>query len=433
MGTPQLDSALSVDEWFRLELDLFAGADESLTRLRDLARSRFLPPVPFVVTACLRVLSSLPGNATFDAGLGQGSLNLFVAVVGMPGQGKDLLISATNRAVSVAHQGRCLEPIELALGSGEGVAEALQPEEGQSISAPVLFGASELGEVAALMSRTGSTLRGNLLKIYSGNALGFTNRGEKFTVPAHSYTAGLWMGVQPDKAGELLEGQDDGLRHRFVWTEVIDPTLETLDAELLGLDKGSDTEAGSPTVEVPASIISGTPIAFHPEIVRETQEMRLRTLKYGVQGPNAGHRHQTQLKLATGLALLLSVDMVSTDDWARAGVLMEYSTRVQERCLSHLQAQRDQKAAERISQKERAEERVRTDRAARFRQKVLDKLGAGEVSTRTELSQSVRSDQRATMNEVLDSLQQSGLIVGHEGERGQKYVQRNPAYAGPWG
>lgn len=53
MSAPQLDSALSVDEWVRLESDLFTGADESLTKLRDFARSQFLPPVPW---ACPQVV-----------------------------------------------------------------------------------------------------------------------------------------------------------------------------------------------------------------------------------------------------------------------------------------------------------------------------------------------------------------------------------------
>lgn len=431
MEEPQLNSALSDDEWIRLESDLFTGAGESLTRVRDYARSQFQPPVPFVITACLRVLSSLPGNATFDAGVGKGSLNLFVAVVGEPGQGKDRLITATNQAVVVAHEGHPLQPQELALGSGEGVAEALQPEEGHMTSAPVLFGASEVGEVAALMRRTGSTLRGNMLKIYSGNALGFTNRGEKFTVGAHTYTAGLWMGVQPDKAGDLLDGQDDGLRHRFIWTEALDPTLWLLEDDDSGPDH-PNTLVKPPTVEVPGAIIAGTPIAFHRDIVRETRKRMQITLKYGVQGPYSGHRHQTRLKLAAGLALLRSSDTVNLADWKQSGVLMEYSDRVQERCLAHLRGQREEEVAERIAQKERAEERVRAERVVRFRQKVLNKLESGEVKTRTELSQSVRGDQRMTMYEVLDALERDGLIFTEEGARGQKYVQRHPSYTGPW-
>lgn len=432
MSRPQLDSILSVDEWARLESDLFTGAGEFLTRLREYARNRQLPPVALVITACLRALSSLPGNVTFDAGVGPGSLNLFVALVGRPGQGKDRLISMTNQAITAVCGGHVLEPQQLALGSGEGVAEALQPDEGRTISNPVLFGASEMGEVDALMRRTGSTLRGNLLKIYSGNALGFTNRGEKFTVGAHTYTAGLWVGVQPDKAGGLLDGQDDGLRHRFIWTELVDPNLTAPEGDASKPNNYGNTDIELPPVDIPQVISEGKPFAFHADIVQETQAMMIKTLQYGVQGLHSGHRHQTRLKLAAGLALMRSTDTVAPDDWKRAGALVQYSERVQERCLAHLRGEREREATERLVQKERADEQVRADRVRRFRNKVLTELKNGDVNTRTALQQAVRGDQRPVMKEVLDSLEREGLIVTQEGAHNQKYVQRNPNYTGPW-
>lgn len=422
MSTPRLQSALSLEQWQQLERDLFDEAGLALTTARDYARANYLPPVAFVLISCLKVLSSLPGNVTFDAGVGKGSLNLFAALVGGPGAGKDTLMLGVNQAVRVACDGRVLNPMELPLGSGEGIAETFKLEEGQSVSSPVLFGSSEIGQVETLMNRQGSTLRSNLLMIYSGNALGFTNRGEKFTVPAHSYTAGLWVGVQPDKAGALLDGQDDGLSHRFVWTELVDPTRIMPEVAPDALQ----------TVDVPADILNGVPVTFHADIVRETRAMNDIRLRYGVQGKNAGHRHQTRLKLAAGLALLRSAAVVDLEDWRRAGVLMDYSDQIQNDCLAHLKGQRDQEAAERLEQRERAEERVQSDRLARNRHKVLETLKNGDVVTRTEVLQSIHSRQRDVMAAVLETLEMEGMITVTEGENGRKFLQRNKDYAGEW-
>lgn len=426
MPNPKLNSALSLEQWEQLETALFDGAGESLTTLREYAHVHHLPPVALLIVTCLRVLSSLPGNATFDAGVGPGSLNLFVALVGKPGAGKDRTVSMSRDAVTVASEGKRLEPLELSLGSGEGVAEALQPEEGQTVSSPVLFGASELGEVAALMSRQGSTLRGNVLKIYSGNPLGFTNRGEQFTVPAHSYTAGLWIGVQPDRAGALLDGQDDGLSHRFVWTEMVDPTRK---ARQLQHD---DAPGALHAVEVPSRVIDGKPVCYHRDIESETQQMLEVTLQYGVQGNNAGHRHQTRLKLAAGLALLRSSDAVDLEDWKRAGLLMEYSDRVQDSCLAHLQGQRDRAAADRLAERERAEEQLQADRVARCRSQALELLEDGEMVTRSSLLQRVHSRQRDVMGTVLEQMELHGMVSVTEGNRGRQYLQRNQNYTGAW-
>lgn len=425
---PTLNSALSLEQWEHLEADLFDGAGESLTVLRKYARAHHLPPVALTIVACLRVLSSLPGNVTFDAGVGTGSLNLFVALVGPPGAGKDRIVSMTRNAILVGCGDALdpLEPLELSLGSGEGVAEALQPTGEQTVSTPVLFGASELGEVAALMGRQGSTLRGNVLKIYSGNALGFTNRGEKFTVRAHSYTAGLWIGVQPDKAGALLDGQDDGLSHRFVWTELVDPTRPAT-------RQRRDNQPGALLpVSVPREVIDGESVSYHRDIQRETQQMHDVNLRYGVQGHNSGHRHQTRLKLAAGLALLRSSAEVDLEDWKRAGVLMDYSDRVQGSCLAHLQGQRDKEAAERLGERERAEEHLQGQRLDRCRAKALKLLESGDMVTRSQVLQDTNSRQRDVMGAVLDRLELREMITVTDGDRGRQYLQRNPGYTGKW-
>src|SRR5699024_6727136 len=71
----------------------------------------------------------------------------------------------------------------------------------------------------------GSTLMPQLRQLYSGETIGFSNAGKdtRVTVPRHTYRAGLIVGVQPLKAGALLDDADGGTPQRFIWAPVGDP------------------------------------------------------------------------------------------------------------------------------------------------------------------------------------------------------------------
>jgi hypothetical protein len=60
-----------------------------------------------------------------------------------------------------------------------------------------------------------------------GEALGFAyaNATRRISLEAHSYRLGLVVGVQPERAGALLDGSDGGTPQRFVWLPATDPNL----------------------------------------------------------------------------------------------------------------------------------------------------------------------------------------------------------------
>lgn len=361
-ATKQPYSALTADQWGILHGRVFDGAGESLNHLEGWARGNYLPPVATVLMAALWALSSLPAGTTYNAGAGPGSPNTFIALVGRPGQGKDRLASHIATNVKVSQGNRPINIQEAPLGSGEGVAARCAPHEDTGVAAdPVIFGESEVGRVETLMNRQGSTLRFNINQIYSGNALGSTNRDQTPPVPRNSYTAGIWVGVQPDKAGALLAGPDDGLAHRFIWTELLDPEADGIGQNFTPLP-----------VSIPEDIAKG--FEYPEQVKKQTRATLKNTVRYGAPDGQQGHRNQTRLKLAAGLALLRSTRTVNTDDWERAGVLMDYSDTVRKWCLNHLEEQSVNDEANKRERRDQADDQVHTNRINRNRRRILEAL-----------------------------------------------------------
>lgn len=414
------NSAYALEQWKQLEDSLFGDleingttypAGESLTRLKDYARSQTLAPVATLSLAILNVCASVPPGTTFNAGVGRGSLNQMLALVGPPGSHKDRHVAKVPADLQVFHRERLVEVRRLAPGSGEGIVSALAPND-DGTSHPTVFGVSEIGNLAALMGRTGSTLRPSCLSIYSGNALGYTNKTEQAYVPANSYVACMWVGMQPDRADDLFEGKDDGLAHRFVTVEMLDPLL----GEMLQ----------DPTWRKPAPVelapvflpddVQTTGITFDKAIVAATIRAGQEAIAYGPERNNSGHRHQTRLKVAAGIALLGSRNHVDLGDWHRAGALMNYSDAVQARCLTHLENQRVNAEVKRAVERERIEDKVERDRYERAERLIREALTENYAVERSELRDKARR-YRPQFDEIVKALVEGNYIELRDGDR----------------
>lgn len=394
-------SALTTTQWADLHRQVFDGDSEALSVMHDWARGNYQPPIGTVIMSALWALSSLPAGTTFNAGIGNGCLNTLVALVGRPGQGKDSLAARVAGNLQIVQGALTISPVEASLGSGEGVAARCAPDaESGGAAEPVIFGESEAGRMETLMNRQGSTLRQTIMSIYSGNQLGTSNKNEATYVPRNTYTAGLWVGVQPDKAGALLGGADDGLAHRFIWTELLDPGHTTPD----------DVPQLLPVV-IPADI--GRGFTYPQEVISETRANSRNTLMFGAEGDHMGHRHQTRLKLAAGLALLRSTREVNSDDWRRAGALMDYSDTVRQWCLRHMEEQNIASAAERLERRDQADDQVHRNRVRRNRRRILEALAddSSEDAVKwSPLIQARPNRERGSMNEALQELVNSGAV-----------------------
>lgn len=390
-------SALTAAGWADLHRQVFDGDSEALTVLHDWARGNYQPPIGTVIMSALWALSSLPAGTTFNAGIGDGCLNTLVALVGRPGQGKDSLAARVAGNLRIVQGALTISPVEASLGSGEGVAARCAPDsESGTAAEPVIFGESEAGRMETLMNRQGSTLRQTIMSIYSGNQLGTSNKNEATYVPRNTYTAGLWVGVQPDKAGALLGGADDGLAHRFIWTELLDPGHTTPD----------DVPQLLPVV-IPDDI--GMGFTYPEEVISETRTNSRNTLMFGAEGDHMGHRHQTRLKLAAGLALLRSTREVSSDDWQRAGALMDYSDTVRQWCLRHMSTVQDLAEIEREQRRERVKEAVSRGKAQKAWDKIVAALSQHERVNRADLYRAARR-YRDEFNAAYEQMLARGII-----------------------
>lgn len=409
-------SALSREEWEELETALFVDAGPVLQDLRECARGHGVQLVAFVLTAVQYVLACTPGRAVFDSGLGHGSLNLFTVLLGEPGAGKDRLMRTVSTCLNVTCNGQKLEPVPLALGSGEGVLETLIPEEGAPWPKPVLFGESEVGNLHVLLSRKGSTLRGRLLNIYSGNSMGNSTKGNVLTVPANSYRACLWVAAQPEMAHLLTDGEDDGFRHRFVWVEMIDPLRysELPDKALERVD-----------IDIPSSVHGGVSIDVPLEIKQLTWKASHKLAAYGIAEENSGHRNQTRLKLAAGFALIEGRGTIDAKDWARAGILMDYSDKVQARAMSFAKDRRVEEQVERLELKEKADQRRYETNVDKGRAAIVAALSDHDGVLWSAVSQRVNGRYRKYYAEARDELHRQHVIAIEQSDTGGMRLYRS--------
>lgn len=407
-------------QWRQLEAAVFGGAGAALKRVRDYARANQLPPVAFLEAAAMYALACTPGGVTLDAGLGPFSPNMFVCLMGAPGMGKDRLMRATRRAITVSGCGKILTPKDAGIGSGEGMLKALEPTEAEPVAQPVLFGVSEVGLLRQLAGRQGSTLRPHMLNVYSGNTLTTNNKADKTYVPADSYRACMWVGAQPDTVGYLLEGDDDGLRHRFIFTELVDPLRTT----------GGEYPSAMPLkVDVPAALLRGEPMQFAQSIVDSVRDTQERKLIYGAVPGDNGHRMQTTLKLAAGIALLASADRVTEEDFARARALMDYSSDVIAGAEAHLFGKRVDADAERLERRDAAEEQREASKVAKARRQVLEAVqGDAEWIAESPLRNRARRyrDQFDTAVQALEVAGAVEVTTVEEGQRVRRWLRAGP-------
>lgn len=337
-----LDSVYTSQQWTGLHTAIF-NESKALESLRDYARATGVAPVALLVTTLTR-LAALSYPVTVDVGLGPTPLNLFTVLVGDSGAGKDLTIRRAG-AYRFTRNGGVVEPIERPLGSGESLVSAFiaQPEkkgEGVQIEHRALFTETEVSNADTLMRRDGSTLRQNLLKIYSGSGFGSATKEQVHSVDADSYSAGLIIGAQRAKVGALLDRPDDGLPHRFVWAELVDPHRPDVNR----LYAPNEVALPEP----------GTVIEACDEAKAEFNSRKKLRLTRGYTGGLESHSLLTRARIAALLSILRENgnSVFTDDDWGRAGALMDYSRHVRESCVDAMDTVRTIRAMEKAAKAE---------------------------------------------------------------------------------
>ncbi|WP_406817396.1 hypothetical protein [Mycobacterium sp. M23085] len=405
-------------------------AREELAHIRDFARSRRTGPLSTLGVALVRATCQIPPHVVLPPTIGgRVAINLNVAMVGRPGEGKGASEHAGRDAIQ--YWDRNLNPAdpppEFSPGSGEGIARTLMEMDKGKCTA--LFIASEIDTLAGLFARRGQTLEAELRKMFMGEGLGFSNANKdtKTRVEALTYRAGLIVGVQPLRAKVLLAGADGGTPQRFLWMPTLDPEMpverpDPVKPRGITVPWLPDPPAGDAKVDLKVC-----------DAVQEAMDSHQVGLHRGAPDvdPLDGHALLTRLKVACGLMVLAGRDEVNDEDWEIAGRIMQVSrvTRagIQRAADEQRRRERIAKAADAVAHDEYVSG-SKLNRAKRSLAGHLAKLSPGEVITKNDLRHTLRGDlRRDYFDPAITELIDEGAAFKVPTQRGEGYTASPPS------
>ncbi|MGO3035227.1 MAG: hypothetical protein ACTIIQ_08755 [Corynebacterium variabile] len=404
------------------------------------ARSRMASPwgvLGYVMS--LTVATTGPHVRTPATVGGAASLNMLVGLVGAPGAGKG---AARRTALDLFEytdsNGTPVHTPMLGVGSGEGIAQTFAlvtrtDDNGQEVTTqPVtraVFDDTEVSTLAKKSDRRGSTLLPMLCKAYMGEDLGNQNGSAESSrlVPDHSYRMCLTVGIQPDRAGVLLDDVGGGTPQRFTWMPVAYPGMPDVTPHVPDVFKIRLPFGTMETVQTGVEPVTVTIPTVAENAIRRARLSSGRGESQGLDG----HTLLTREKVAIALALMSGSLAVTDADWHAAGAVIALSTATREACREACKgAAVEASAARRIEDaegKDQAAEHLAARYAATVREKVLGvlEMSSGAVPFRdlnNRVSGSKVSDglsQRDRLPGVLHALIEDGLVLSSETVNGR--------------
>lgn len=370
------------------------------------------------------------------------SLNLFVGLVGRPGEGKGTAESIARSLFAYCDdRGEPVETPALPLGSGEGIAELFTERRSRGDDGPAeptpdraLFQVPEIDALTASASKRESTILPVLRQVYMGEPLGHTGATRETTrnVQAHSYRVCVVMGIQPSRAGGLLRDADGGTPQRVLWLPVIDRTAPEVPPDAPQVFK----------IHLPREARGGTTsltVSLPESAVKMVRRNRLSRLRGETVGGMDGHLLLTWEKIAAALALMDGRRNVRPEDWKAAQVLIGVSTSTREMCREACEGADVERATDRrrinAEAEDNAEDAIEAKRTLTVRNKIIRTLeqASGFPVPYRKLGRTMSGrpfrggaqSQRARMDVVLDDLVDDGLVVASDAldERGERTVE----------
>lgn len=398
----------------------FWTARPYLSTIRQFAYARMCSPWAVLGIVLCRALATVRPYVTLPPLVGsRGSLNMFVALVGPPGAGKD---AAFDAAADVYPGPTTFESDRIyvaTLGSAEGIAHQYQHRatsgelKGQIVQdrESVLFFVSEVDTLVGLGNRSGSVLLPTLRSAFTGAdiSFGWADPTKRLRMDKHTYRLCLVMGVQPGKhAAPLMDDVGGGLPQRIVWLPAIDPGVQ------------SDVpDEPFPVEPMPGSKWAGSmndrTIAVPPEaqqLVRETRAAMAR----GETPDLNGHALFARLKVAAALAVLDHRTEIDSEDWRLSGLVMRKSDQTRDwvqRSVMQEAVQQNERMGEALGhQQVKAEEvhdKVRVQKVARTICRYLDRHGPTKIAALRRGTTSAQT--RMYFQDALESMLESGEVV----------------------
>jgi len=407
---------------------------ESLIAIHDWAKTRLVGPWAVLGAVLAQVCTRIGPHVMLPAIVGtRASLNTCWALVGASGQGKDAAIGVAGELI-----GKDSRISRHEAGTGQGIDAGYVTNTGQGVIQTcdsILWTITEIDTLAAHGRQNGSTIMPTLRKLFTGSQLGahYADESKRRTIADHSYRAAVIAGVQPARAGVLLDDADGGTPQRWVWLPTGDPMAAVYDYPTEPLDwRVGDRLSPVGSIKVNKLAEEHHPIGRKADLevkVCDTARMAIIAARIAVMcgetpaGGLDGHALLTRLKVAALLGFLERRDSelpeVTEEDWALAGTVMAKSTETRTACEAAL------KDVSRAQVAERAEERV--DMAA-YEEDVKTKRVADRIVTFLRKKHDegaewvkapdARRAQRAALREqfdpVLASMLASGGVVANE-------------------
>jgi len=398
----------------------FWGSRDSLGRVRRFAQARRASPWATLAVVLARVLAATDYGTVLPPLVGgDGSLNLFCALVGRTSGGKGAAGNAGRDVLRVDTGHGKGDPFDTVQpGSGEGIAHVFayrekrrgKPSRVVRHAWSVLLDARESESMAAVLQRNGGgTLAAELCKAFMGEHLGHATADPTRNVPvdAHTYRLAFLMGVQPSLAGWLTALTAGGLPGRFLW-------LPTLDAQ---------RPAREDRPSEPSPILWRAPggvrrvLQVPPEVVSAVEDHEDGKVA-GTVAEIDGHRVFIREKVAAALTLLddSGAEAVDLESWELAGHVLDVSTATRGWLLDTLAAERRTANVERgRAEGERsavAAEAQASATEARVSRRVLALVreAGTEGVARGALRKRLRSTDRGEFDPALEGLVRAGLV-----------------------
>jgi hypothetical protein len=341
------------------DIDLEADLWDKTPRLKHIAqagdalgRNR----LALLAATLARVLAEVPAGVYLpgseDGYVGsRAALNLGVALVGSSGQGKTMLGDMSMSLLGVDQRSILAHP-----STGQGLIQAYlkwDVDEGQNVlidDPRRLFIADEIDTLGALSKDTGSTLFGEMRTLLTGGDTGSQNatRDRQRKLHKGTYNFQLITGVQPARAGVLLEGRDAGTPQRFVWVPVTDPKTAL---------HPDDRPKWPGVIGWNSAFLLhfdlNEPIVHYPKWVRDelvTHDFKVsQEDSHGGELSKHGHLNLLRLKVAAGIAFLHESVVIEDLHIEIADLILASSKRTQlmcERAVAEVAHDRKRKAKE---------------------------------------------------------------------------------------
>lgn len=398
----------------------FWESRRELRHLRDFARARRAIPWATLGVTLARVVAATPHEWVLPK---DGSLNLFVGLVGRSGAGKGRSTMASRRAVRMA------DVKSVPVGSGEGIAHQLahyekgEPGEGPRLvrsNYNLLIDIAEIDTLAGISGRSGSTLLPELRKAWSGEQLGMAYAAKEKSLPIdpHSYRICLVAGIQPARAGVLLGDGGGGTPQRFVWLPVQDPDAPDVPpAQPDAIDwhlprrRGSFTLGG--TEEIPVC----------RKALREVDAFDLANIRGESQSMET-HEMLARMKVAAALGLYHREPGISEEDWDLSEVILTKSRETRAEVEEHALVEKVEAARERGKLSHAAAEAFNDEERAikRVCKSVLGRLGtAKEEQSHSALRRGTAYRDRDYFEKAMQRLLDDDLVVKDRDDSGIHY------------